>query len=137
MELLIKSSHSLVGCFCISYPIIGHSAGSWDMLLLMDKIHNLLVKYCYVQMFLLDTFKNYFEHWIVFTFPFKQYSKLMMPDNIFYWYSNKLMTFFFYLVVLGSNRPFQICQLVHMWMCILKVSLLSSIEQPADIFLGM
>ena len=26
------------------------------------QIHNLLVKYCFVQMFLLDTFKNCFEH---------------------------------------------------------------------------
>ena len=28
----------------------------------VDKIHNLLVKFCFVQIFLLDTFENYFEH---------------------------------------------------------------------------
>ena len=43
---------------------------SWPMvtsiynvvLVFLDKVHNLLVKYCFVQMFLLDTFKNYFMH---------------------------------------------------------------------------
>ena len=48
---LVKSCHSLVGYF---YTLNGYSAGLWGFFL--DKIRILLVKYCFVQMFLLDTF---------------------------------------------------------------------------------